>query len=252
MERGDLTVPVYGGGTCNSEFEVLTGLTTSFFPQGTYPYMSYVKDGTINLGRQLKELNYYTTFMHLYNRSGWNRENEYEMFGFDEQIYFDDLINTKDFEYCNNDCFLTDKSNYDQLIDQYEKMRETEENIFIYNVTIQNHGSYQEDYNESIQIVGSEGKYQQTERYLTLLKKSDLAFGELIEYFENKEEPVIICMFGDHWPNVDQELLEAMEDMSQYDETEILAREYRTPFLIWTNYDIEEKVYDNISAGVRI
>lgn len=87
---------------------------------------------------------------------------------------------------------------------------------------------------------------------MTLLKKSDLAFGELIEYFENKEEPVIICMFGDHWPNVDQELLEAMEDMSQYDETEILAREYRTPFLIWTNYDIEEKVYDNISAGVRI
>lgn len=244
--KGNLTVPVYGGGTCNSEFEALTGFATSFFPKGIYPYMSYIKDETMNMGQQLKDMEeaYSTTFMHLHDRSGWNREAVYEMFGFDEQIYVEDV---GEVEY-NRD-YVTDKCNYEKLIEQYEANTTNGEKQFIFNVTIQNHGAYWKDYENQIQIVGEEGKYLETERYLTLLKESDMAFEKLIEYFEKREEPVIVCMFGDHWPNIDSELIEKMKGNAEGNEVEIMAKMYQTPFVIWANYDIEEKEYENISAN---
>lgn len=105
------------------------------------------------------------------------------------------------------------------------------------------------DYENQIQIVGEEGKYLETERYLTLLKESDMAFEKLIEYFEKREEPVIVCMFGDHWPNIDSELIEKMKGNAEGNEVEIMAKMYQTPFVIWANYEIEEKEYENISAN---
>ena len=243
--RGNLSVPVYGGGTCNSEFEALTGFSTAFFPSGSYPYMSYVREGTDNLGMQLKADGYSTIFMHLFDGTGWNRKNVYEMFGFDEQIYLEDVPDVDLIR-----AFASDKSNYKELIEQYEKASTLNENVFLFNVTIQNHGSYwQGELDDLIEISGHAGEYPQAEMWLTLIDKSDEAFEELIQYFEKKEEPVIICMFGDHWPTVETDLLEDMESRADENSTEILAREYQTPFLIWANYEIETETYVNISAN---
>ncbi|MFR3322173.1 MAG: sulfatase-like hydrolase/transferase [Lachnospiraceae bacterium] len=41
--KGNLYVPVFGGGTANTEFEFLTGSTMQFLPTGSTPYQAYVK-----------------------------------------------------------------------------------------------------------------------------------------------------------------------------------------------------------------
>ena len=42
-----LTVPVVGAGTANTEFEVLTGMSSRFFGPGEYPFQTCLKDQTV-------------------------------------------------------------------------------------------------------------------------------------------------------------------------------------------------------------
>ena len=48
-----------------------------------------------------------------------------------------------------------------------------------------------------------ENRYPTAEMYQSLVKESDTAFAKLLKYFEKVEEPTMIVMFGDHWPNLD-------------------------------------------------
>ena len=41
LQRGVLYVSAFGGGTCNTEFEYLTGNSMAFLGTGTYPYTIY-------------------------------------------------------------------------------------------------------------------------------------------------------------------------------------------------------------------
>ena len=42
---GYADVSVLGGNTANSEFEFLTGNSMAFFPNGSAPYLQYIRDG---------------------------------------------------------------------------------------------------------------------------------------------------------------------------------------------------------------
>lgn len=94
------------------------------------------------------------------------------------------------------------------------------------------------------------GDYPLTEQYLTTLHNSDAALEVLISYFQQIQEPTVILLFGDHQPAIEQEFLEELygkkiEDLS----LEEKQREYIVPFMIWANYDIEEREFEKISAN---
>lgn len=191
--KGMTSVPVLGGLTANSEFEFMTGYSMAFFPTGTIAYQNYVKNNTHNLNEYLKDQGYYSLFMHPMNGSGWNRKNVYTSFGFDEQIYLDD--------YTNRDTFrgmVTDSSNYKEVIERYEEAKKENDHVFIFNVTMQNHGGYASGVDTTVHLTNTTGSYPTVEEYLTVAKMSDDALKELITYFSQKEDPVVICMFGDH------------------------------------------------------
>lgn len=79
------------------------------------------------------------------------------------------------------------------------------------------------------------------EQYLTLANKTDEAFKTLIDYFSQQEEPTIILMFGDHQPSVEQEFLDKAYGVTQDQMTmEQYMNKYKTPFLIWANYDLPD------------
>lgn len=87
----------------------------------------------------------------------------------------------------------------------------------MFNVTIQNHGSYQGDVPADIDIVRAGntpgenmGDITELQNYINLLKITDDAFEEFVSYFANVEEPVIICMFGDHQPVWDEDFYNIM------------------------------------------
>lgn len=242
---GNLSVPVFGGLTANTEFEFLTGFSYSFLPAGVMAFQNYVKEGTYNLGQYLKQMGYYTMFMHPYDKSGWNRSNVYPLFGFDESVYMEDFIHQ---DLVRTE--ISDSANYKEIIDRYEKAKETNESVFIFNVTMQNHGGYTTNMIEkSINVLAPEGNFPKTEEYLSLIKKSDEAFQELVQYFKDDENPVIICMFGDHLPVIEEEMTQMLINSGDGNEIEKMARKYQTPFLIYANYDIEEKEYENISCN---
>ncbi|MBR4072608.1 MAG: sulfatase-like hydrolase/transferase, partial [Clostridia bacterium] len=125
---------------------------------------------------------------------------------------------------------------------------------YAFNVTMQNHGGYTTgcvNFNEKIYLTSTEENYAKANRYLSLVKESDIAFKNLIEYFKKVKEPTVICMFGDHQPSIETAFIaEALgvKDLSNLS-LEQEQKRHITPFFIWANYDIEEKQVDMLSSN---
>ena len=152
-----------------------------------------------------------------------------------------------------NRLFMSDHYDFKIVRELYEA-RDKDKPFFLFNVTMQNHGSYDAAYpnfEEGVQITDMDGDYPWTERYLSLIQATDIAFEELISYFrDDVDEPTIIVMFGDHIPSVEQEFYDELYGMSTNALSVDDAMErYRTPFVIWANYDIPEKNVGTISAN---
>ncbi len=244
--KGELLVSPFGGYTCNTEFEFLTGLTMGLLPSGTTPYLQYVsRPYPFALPAYLQKNGYKTTAIHPYLARCWNRQKVYSLLGFDEFISldtdFDKYVDESDWEFIRN--YISDRTSYQAVINCLAKKKKNERN-FIFNVTMQNHGGYTYDDKNfpTITISNLKGKYQETEQYLSLIKESDTAFKELINYLKNYDEPTVVVMFGDHQPAVEQEFFEELygKQLSELSFEELQKR-YKVPFVIWANYDIESK-----------
>ena len=73
-----------GGGTCNSEFEFLTGSTLGSLGGGVYPYMFYDMSVPESLPHYFAAQGYGTTAIHPAEASNWRRDVVYGQMGFDE------------------------------------------------------------------------------------------------------------------------------------------------------------------------
>ena len=237
---------VYGGNTCNSEYEFLTGNTTAFLPTGSKPYQQYVDSDQTALPSILKSYGYRCVAVHPGNRDAWSRDTAYPYLGFDEFID----VSAFDVDRTLTHRLTSDRSTYDQLIYEYENRQEGEP-LFLFGVTIQNHGGYEdENFQTTVRVKEAAGEYPQTEQYLSLTKKSDQALEYLLDYFADQEDPVVVLFFGDHWPNLEEDFLTdllgtdsgslALEDM---------MREYQVPFVIWANYPLEGQEIDGVSLN---
>ena len=247
---GELYVSVKGGNTANTEFEFLTGDTMGFLPKGSIPYQQYINDETPSLASYLKTLGYSTTAIHPYNRTGWDRDTVYEKFGFDEFLDKDSFSSPYRLR-----GYISDKSAFDKIREQFS-IKGDDERKFIFEVTMQNHGGYSRetpDFNIYLtlpEVTGKTTSVVATEKYLTLINQTDRALEELIDYFKEQDEPVIVVMFGDHQPsdyitNVIQRICGATTSDSLAD----LEQGYRVPFVMWSNYGLEHKYYDGISVN---
>ena len=238
---GSLYVSVLGGNTANTEFEFLTGASTAFLPTGSVAYQQFIKDKTPSLAHLLKEYGYETVAMHPYGATGWNRDTVYPDLGFDRALFRPDFASAKLIR-----GYVSDSSNYNQLIKEFEK-KEKGTPFFLFDVTMQNHGSYSKEYanfKSTIQVNDQPiGTYPKAEQYLTLIKNADDALKELITYFKRTREKTIVVFFGDHQPTLLEnaffkELLGKSTDQMNLSE---LTNRYDVPFVIWANYEIEEE-----------
>ena len=203
--KGELYVQVFGGGTSNTEYEVLIGNTMSFLPYVISAYQPYCKENEYGLPSTLRAQGYTTIAMHPEPSSNWNRKAVYGYMGFDEFISKSGFTEPETLR-----TYVSDKGNYDRLIARYEEKAEGEK-IFFFNVTMQNHGGYEEafdDFQEEVWLTGDWSGYPETDQYLSLMKKSDEAFAYLLDYFSQVEEPTRVVMFGDHQAAVETEFYE--------------------------------------------
>ena len=247
---GTLNNSTFGGGTANTEFEFLTGATMGFLPSGSIAYQQFIRDEVPSLVSTLNDQGYTSTAIHPYYPSGWRRDDVYPLLGFSE---FQDI---DDFEGApaiggfggNN---ISDAACYDRMIDMLES-KSDEEKMFLFNVTMQNHGGYSDvvGVEDNITIDNLANDYPYADNYISLLRESDRQLERLVGYLEDYSEPTILVFFGDHQPNFSDGFYSDLygSDFSQVP-ADVSQNKYKTPFLIWANYDIAEAELGEISTN---
>lgn len=237
---GTLLGEQFGGGTCNSEFEVLTGFSMNYLPTGCTPYQQYANSKTVSYAWFLKELGYNTVAIHSYGKQFWNRDVAYPNLGFDKFISEEDFV-----EPLRRRGLIKDDELVKMIIQEYEANKETGKPFFNFSVSMQNHGSftngqYLEDYRTRLSCDAlNEEQEGILITYATGIRDANIALNKLIHYFANVNEPTIICMFGDHLGSLggnDDILIKSgyMKDPSV--SAEEASKKYTTPFFIWDNY----------------
>lgn len=230
--KGKDYVSVYGGQTANSEWECLTGNSMAYMPTGSVPYQQYLNGTTFSMPLYLESLGYRTLAMHPCVGTNWNRDVAYESMNFGAFLTQNDFVNP---EYVR---YISDRENYKKIYEQMEN-KSPDEKLFIMDVTMQNHGGYKKPSQWQEPIIAGDGEFPLANEYLSSAHVSDQAFKELIEYFENYDEPTIILMFGDHQPKIEDEFVSRVLGGSDMSSLTISQEKYCTPFVIWANYPID-------------
>ena len=149
--------------------------------------------------------------------------------------------------------YITDRSNYENLIRLYEE-KEAGEPLFVFNVTMQNHSAYNVPWtglDKTVWLTGAmEGRFHTVNQYLSLIRESDSAFQYLVEYFSQVEEPTMILMFGDHQPQVATNFYtEVLGGAFDTLDAGTAQRRQKVPFVLWANYDIPEEQGTELSLN---
>ena len=278
--EGKMYVPVYGGGTGYTEWEFLTGSTSFFKDTLSVPLVYEMTKDTNHIGKDLEEMDYSTSFLHLYKASGWDRRNVYNKIGFDQAVFGDDLSgqvvednarNTGDYplnyytfgaghDYIRG--FISDRENYREL-DSLIDWTDGNASDFVYCVTIQNHGAYLYNYNypertdfrsdKYVEILETDDDKEKAQKevseineFLTIMSLSDSAFVEYINELSEKEEKTLVFMFGDHQPYL------SIDKYIEYDDSynqDLLEMNYVTPYYVWSNFDLDYEFPEKMSSN---
>ena len=256
LYRGELFVDVHGGGTCNSEFEFLSGNSLGYIGAGKYPYSTFQLGPIDNLARQFKSMGYVTAAMHPNYASNWNRDKVYKAWGFDSFLAIDEFggfpernidgtkktVTPDGWEIFHSG--VSDKATYQMTLDMLEA---DESPQFIFNVTMQNHGSYNQNNipEDKLTSYYPRGTYEnpafaetpeRLNEYLSCIEESDRALEWFVGELEKLDRPVVLVFFGDHQPSMTPDYNDAWFT----NEPDIVhsQRIYHTEYIIWANYDV--------------
>ncbi len=250
-QTGPLLVSVQGGYTANTEYEFLTGNSMMLSPN-SIPYTTYIQEEQYTVASILAEQGYRTEALHPYYDSGWRRDSNYPLLGLAD---FRSLDHFKKFGYSTVRGYVSDDSDVDYLIHEIEA-KEDGEKLFLFNVTMQNHGGYTYDGSEFKNTVhlknyeGTEDELSQAEQYLSLISLTDQSMEKLITYFENSDEKTLILFFGDHQPSIVNGFYEsALGKTSEEQDFSDKQLQYQTVYYYWANYDIPESTGEMMSAN---
>ncbi len=228
---GILNVPVFGGGTANTEFEVLTGMSLKFFGIGEYPYETILQEKAIESAcYDLKEIGYTAHAIHNHTGIFYDRDVIYKNLGFDTFTPIEYMNNIK-----KNEIGWARSGVFTEYI--FDALNYTEDKDFIFTVTSQAHGRYPKRHNTKGIKVTSTGSLSNTkaelEYYVNEIHNEDKWLGELLEKLSEFKEPVMVIAYGDHMPSLEmsQEVIDAQNI-------------YKTEYAIWTNYQSEQKDHE--------
>ena len=242
--EGELSVSVIGGGTCNSEFEFLTGVPLAYVGDGKYPYSLYDLSDAPSLVAQLSELGYGTTAIHPNYASNWNRDRVYEALGFDEFLTIEDFEGAQTYH-----SGVSDAATYDKVL---EVLESSDEPQFVFDVTMQNHSGFDQNNIGGVEQYHVDGMSDydnaRLSEYLACIDESERALEDFMGELAELDRPVVVLFFGDHEP----ELANIVNDAVFAGETDELAhnlRTHETVYYVWANYDVAGAGEKNVGSG---
>lgn len=222
---GDIYVPKQGGGTSETEFEVLTGLKSNYT---TNPYSMGIPP-LHSVAATLRDRGYTATTLHWFNGFYYNRYKNLRQMGFDSFYTLD--TTTREFETVGK--FVSDAEHYRSVM---EALRKNDGKSFVFCITMQNHFPYTE---EDFMLTRNAGTpfanklSPETEmilrNYCYLLGESDRALRDFLTELSDFDEPTVVVFFGDHTPAFGEAMYKELGMPTKGDVA------YKTPYFIWSN-----------------
>lgn len=230
--KGYATVPMVGGGTNASEYELLVSNSMTIL-NTTTPFNDMNLEGCKNVTEYLKKLGYATMAAHSEPAGNYHRGDVWKALGFDETHFNVDFT---DLDYYEQRYSASDSSLFENFKRFYEDMPENQPR-FAYLLTIQNHGGWDRNSpdKDTVHIQDSKGlsEYeQQINEYLTCIQQTDDFIEEVVDYYSGLDRDVIVYMVGDHGPSLLKEW-----DIGESDD--IYLKKRQVPYFIWSNRGIE-------------
>lgn len=247
---GHVVVHWIGGGTANTEYDVTTGMQTEMLDSSSASAFRYVKNDTASIFRVFNGDGYRTMFIHPGDAWFYNRENVYPRLGAQEVLFTDDM---KGLEMKGE--WVTDDSLADYVFQEFEDTVEKGDNLFAYVTTIQNHmsydyGKYGDGYTFKKVYTDKEVSYDNRAYlpvYMEGIYDADASLKKMTDYFSQREEPVVLVFFGDHFPalGADREVYKEL-GLPMADETGNSSDDpfcaYEPPYLVWANDSAAEEL----------
>lgn len=238
---GHIVVSNYGAGTANTEFDILTGMQTNMISETQTSAFRVIHRNTNSLARTFAADGYSTYFMHPGMRWFYNRESVYDHLGISDSVFSGAFA---DEEFKGN--MISDEAFKNHLIADFEaRTAGTDQPLFAFTVTIQNHQAYPYSKYEGLDIAPaqvrapvSDAAMETLSVYAEGIRDSSKMLYDLTEYFDTSNEPTILVFWGDHLPalgnnfSVYQELGLSIGDQSTLAGA---VSTYTTPFVVWAN-----------------
>ena len=230
---GFLTVPAFGAGTANTEFEIMTGMKLSFFSPGEYPYKTILKKRTCeSVPYNLASIGYSTHVVHNNVASFYGRSKVFTNLGYDSFTSSENMNITE---------MTPNGWAKDKILTQYimQCLETTDEPDYIYTISVQGHGDY---YKESAQVdepeimvenIQEENQKGAVNYYIDQISEMDDFLRDLCETLREYDEDTVLVMYGDHLPGLGF----SDEDLSNGDV-------FQTEYVIWSNFDMKKKDKD--------
>ncbi|MCB1581806.1 MAG: LTA synthase family protein [Xanthomonadales bacterium] len=236
---GKVVVPVFGGKSINTEFELLTGLSMFFTPIESLPFRELVSDHTPSIARVLSDWGFKSSVIQVVELSGFGFEKIYDYIGINQKM----ALTGDGIELDPSGRFASSQ----ELFKQITAITAAEDKSFIYSFANSSHMPWHlEDYPEStLKLKHNHGisKHLQnkTLAYFNALRHVETLLTDLVAYYEKSEEKTLILFAGDHQPALD--LIR--------DEHTKNHQKYVVPALIWSNYLPKQPAYDNFFVSMN-
>ena len=245
---GHFTVPSFGSGTANTEFEVLTGISMDNFGPGEYPYKTILLEKPCeSIAYNLKESGYSAHAIHNHTGNFYDRDKVYPNMGFDsfqsKEYMYD--YDTTVYGWCK-DAVLTK-----EILTALDYKEEPEEETspagprFVWTVSVQGHGKYpSQPLADTENVIKVESETYSDEElyalsyYVNQMWEMDMFMGNLISALKERGKPVIVIAYGDHLPSI---------GIGNDDVT--LPDVYTTEYITWNNFGLEKERCDISSFG---
>ncbi|MCL2400368.1 MAG: LTA synthase family protein [Defluviitaleaceae bacterium] len=236
--HGHIVVPHIGGGTADTEFDILTGINIRRFWRGMTYGFTMVDRSFPGIVNTLNNVGYRSMAMH--PGAGWfyNRENVYLYLGF-EAFLCDSTFDILD----QRGGYISERHTIDRILEEFRGHLDTQFDtpLFLKAITIQNHGPYYGKYGDIDINFNTDANLMPSEisalaQYFYGMMDVDKELRRLVEYFRAEDDPVILVYYGDHLPSFPLAIYEALiplEADAVYGKD--LIRYNRLPFFIWAN-----------------
>ncbi len=242
--HGNLIANVFAGGTVNTERCFLTGSSTlADYRSDSDSYVWY-----------LDSQGYTTVGSHPHYRNFYNRLNINRYLGFTDYWYrenrYEEAVSGLEDPW-KSDCVF-----FPEVTDQFITLLDEGENVFSFNVSMQGHGPYSTDSYDYPETYwqGEEDASDLTRcvlnNYLGSVRETSSYLLQTVRRLEEREEPVILIVYGDHKPWMGDGNVICDELGIDFDPSseEGFLNHYATEYLVWANPAAGERFPDRFSG----